>query len=487
MTAGYLPAHMNEVNPRLSLRNPAFVPCGYQYSNDESHLFQYYQTVVCDTSSLINSREHNFCKYDFLPLAFEYKAVYHAILMVAAKGRRQRTGQYETLSLEYQQSSLNRLMRILHHVRIGRDESYWGEILVLVMLLCVCDVSTLLLLPCALYHVLYSDGEADGEKIWDGSRPAWVKHFICYRDMALLKSTTQPLISGRTRHMYKWFNKFFIYHIIMCKTAFNIDDEVSGSAYISPTSPPDESPSAQQRQGLQGRHHNYPHSWSSSETLSLSMSLDGLEYIDPYTGFSDALLLLINDIADLKYQFLSAIMDADLLEDQNLMEEIIQVCVHKYTRLKATLENIEQHLPLTVLEYEAVDYSQRQAIRKVLIATSKAYKCASLILLSETVGLLAKYYTSFTGAFLDYREIFHGYNPQDNERYATETIQLVYEVVNFTDIGLTTSWPLWPLFIAGCVVNDKWYRALVENSFETVMRRTPFGVRIYTNMFATCC
>ena len=51
---------------------------------------------------------------------------------------------------------------------------------------------------------------------------------------------------------------------------------------------------------------------------------------------------------------------------------------------------------------------------------------------------------------------------------------------------MTAAWPLWPLFIAGCVVNDRWYRRLIEDSFETVMRRTPFGVRAFPQTKQVC-
>ena len=265
-----------------------------------------------------------------------------------------------------------------------------------------------------------------------------------------------------------------MHNLMMAKTAFRLDGQSqrarngSGGELVLRT----------WGKGV-GRHPDcHQDSWTSSETLSPNLSFDNMNCIDPYAGCSDILLLIINDVTDLRRELTSTAIPGLPISLESLMEENIQWFHTLYLRLKATLENLPQILPSLTEEGNIENERRRRALEGILLATSEAHRYAALVLLEETVSLASKCSSSISGPWNDGDGPFSGYDPQDRDLYVVRTIELVQTVVNLTETGLTAVWPLWPLFIAGCITDDRRYRRLVLELFEGVLSRTPFRVHL---------
>ncbi|OJJ42740.1 hypothetical protein ASPZODRAFT_137135 [Penicilliopsis zonata CBS 506.65] len=152
--------------------------------------------------------------------------------------------------------------------------------------------------------------------------------------------------------------------------------------------------------------------------------------IDVWNGLSHGLLLLINDILDLKNS-----------EDK-------QGRVHG---LEHRLETCVQVLPLSL---------QRHTRASLLESTAEAYRLAAWILLQESCR------EEFLGIALEKLE-------RRREEEEEAILQLVEQVIGGLDY-LPISWPLWPLFIASCVCVDEETQRRAFALFSLAAQKAPF-------------
>lgn len=188
-----------------------------------------------------------------------------------------------------------------------------------------------------------------------------------------------------------------------------------------------------------------PETFSTSTSwLSLQMPLESMDDIDPYMGFSNGLLLLINEITDL-------VRLGKGTDDQ-------AICVARARRLKTSLENLHQRLPESPTL--GADSPKR---RLAVIATGETYRLGALVLLYEIFS------QSFPAALAATHVITNS--------ELQETIQSILRTIDthLDDMIHTAALPLWPLFLAGCCVDHEEGRVLALRLFEAIEQPRRFG------------
>jgi hypothetical protein len=202
---------------------------------------------------------------------------------------------------------------------------------------------------------------------------------------------------------------------------------------------------------------------NSTEFLSLDMNHDSLDIIDPYMGFSNSLLLLINEVADLAWE------DGDSVSD-----EVTEPLNIRATRLKESLENLRQippFVPSTALGMRnsvgsgEVTESECQAI-------AEANRLGALVLLHEICS------STTTSSDHTINSVTHNTRPpglrsEDKDPYVRRILNLILDNKN---MKRTAALPLWPLFLAGCCAPGEEERITVLRLFEELEGTKRFGV-----------
>jgi hypothetical protein len=170
-----------------------------------------------------------------------------------------------------------------------------------------------------------------------------------------------------------------------------------------------------------------------------------MDEIDPYMGFSNRLLLLINEISDL-------VLVGKAADNQAIFTS-------KARRLKSSLDNLQQHLP----EFQAS--SSDLAPRKMAIsATAETYRQGAVVLLHQILS------QPHPAASISSHVIIHAKELQGAIHSILHTIDTHLE-----DMIHTAALPLWPLFLAGCCVDKEEQRMTALRLFETTEQRKRFG------------
>lgn len=244
-------------------------------------------------------------------------------------------------------------------------------------------------------------------QISDNSRPSWVTHLNGFQDLIRTRQE-RPGRSIHSQELSGFFNRYFAFHVVLARTAFRVDSTMYKLPIPSDSS--DESP----------------------------------DTIDPYMGFSQSLLLLINQVTELAW-----IKD----DDQN---DISLSTVH---RLKRNLEDIQQRPPTG-----QIDPTTECA------AIAEANRLGALLLLHEICSPKA---TSPSKTCLP------SLNSEDKGHYVKQILNLILQ--KKANMMRTAVLPLWPLFLAGCCAREDEERVTVLRLFEELDGIRRFGV---CNVFA---
>ncbi|KAJ5702405.1 hypothetical protein N7488_009953 [Penicillium malachiteum] len=168
-------------------------------------------------------------------MALQSEGLYHAILAQASNTLRLSDPRYRLPALEHHHRALNYLRELL-------KLSYWtdkelDEMLGLVLMLCWFDIS-------------------------DNSRSSWVTHLKGFQDLIQTRQQ-RPGRSAHSQELTGFFNRYFTFHVVLARTAFQMP------------------------------------SYQDSHAIIPDKYLDSPDTIDTYMGFSHSLLLLINEVAEL--------------------------------------------------------------------------------------------------------------------------------------------------------------------------------------------
>lgn len=267
--------------------------------------------------------------------------------------------------------------------------------------------------------------------------------------------------SSVTSPAIQFFSSYFSKHVILAKTLFSVEDvvpEVSSDtldvAGVQQVSKGGTSPS---RRPTRLEHKS---SWTSTETISLSMCQDSLDSIDLWNGCSRSLLLLINEVVALKEQakILTVENTSEIEARRAAIESTIQ-------RLKHSLINLSQLQPPTL----STDHVEGATSRiQLLIRNAEAYRSAAILLLNESsvpefYGLSAKF---------DHRRLTPALSAEEKSFHIEFILRTAHDIISLPDVPI--SWPLWPLFIAGCCVTNEDDKAVVLSLFRNAQQKTPY-------------
>lgn len=209
----------------------------------------------------------------------------------------------------------------------------------------------------------------------------------------------RPGRSSHSQELTDFFNRYFAFHLVLARTAFRV---TSATAHPSPVLP--------------------------------DSIIESSDTIDPYMGLSPALLLMIDQVAELAWT-------------RENSRNVDRKDVHQ---LKASLDNLEQRLPT-----ENIDPSTECA------AIAEANRLGALLLLHEVSATKA---TSSIPT-VDFENDYGG-----------QILRLMLE--KKTNMMRTAVLPLWPLFLAGCCTLREEERVIVLQLFEELEAIRRFGVCI---------
>ncbi|KAK5045444.1 hypothetical protein LTR84_009308 [Exophiala bonariae] len=353
--------------------------------------------------------------------------IYTSILMFTADRLAQVDSKFSHVVMRYRQRTLKALRDLL----IQWDGSM-RDILLVSMMLCTVEIN-------------------------DPHPSTWVVHFSAYRH------AIQQRMARTTRHRdedygYNLAYRFFTHHLIMAKTMFNVE-EANGTFVAG-------SNDGSSVEGLPSR-------WTSTENLALEMDSDSLDIIDPYSNFSNGLLLLVSEVADLK-RLQSLTHRLKHLRDRRKRESHLQT---KMQQLKASLANLTQVAP------EWMKESEPESMVALIEQVAEANRLAALILLLHEPYLPpTQHHTAATkggGGSPKYDipaspsddAISAACQREEKEKHLKRLLQLIEGFIASASL-LAPSWGLWSTFIAGCCTEKEENRVVVMGIFNTAIRMT---------------
>lgn len=252
--------------------------------------------------------------------------------------------------------------------------------------------------------------------------------------------------------------RYFAFHLVLAKTTFrpeepDLEDTTRQTGTPSSSTSDDETSTRQSTEDpASGSRAMSP----SSSFLSSHMYEDTMDEIDPYMGFSNRLLLLINEITDL-------VLVGNTAGNNTLF-------TNKARNLKSSLDNLQQHLPsFPVIEASASksspttqrDFASR---KRAMVATAETYRQSAIVLLHHILS------QPHPAASISSHVIIHAKELQAAIHSILHTIS-----THLDDMIHTAVLPLWSLFLAGCCVDDEEQRMTALRVFETTESRKRFG------------
>ncbi|KAJ5223577.1 hypothetical protein N7468_008119 [Penicillium chermesinum] len=278
------------------VRGLSSIPVHNQRLEYDPTLMTYFEHTICSSSTLVDNAHYNPYRYLILPMALESEGLYHATLAIAANTLRLSNSRYRLPALEHHNHALTYLRMLLTRERW--DEKELDEMLGLVLMLCWFDIS-------------------------DYSRPSWVTHLSGFQDLINTRRE-RPGRSIHSQELASFFNRYFMFHLVLARTAFRVDNSTS----------------------------------TSSKTFVSENVLGSPHVIDPYMGFSHSLLSLIHRTTELAWTETETKSNPD---PQDVL------------RLREELENLEQSVPAEFMDPDTE-----------CMAIAEANRLGALILLHET-------------------------------------------------------------------------------------------------------
>ncbi|PYH64795.1 fungal specific transcription factor domain-containing protein [Aspergillus vadensis CBS 113365] len=331
-------------------------------TSEDPMLLAFFETVICSSSTLVDNVQSNPYRYLMLPMALSSEGIYHAALAISANTLRLSQVRYRVPALEHHHRALLHLKYLL-----GQDnwtDREMDEILGLVMMLCWFEIS-------------------------DHSCPSWVTHLNGFQNVtSARKQRRWKTPSQHSQELLNFFDRYFVFHLVLARTAFRWDG---------------------------------PQKHPCLSALPPSPSSD---IIDPYMGFSHALLLLINKVTDLAWQ-----------------EHALDI--QSAYGLKHSLEVLRQMPP-------HVDINLHSGKECMVIA--EANRLGALLLLHEICSSSTS--TSSCPSFTS----------EEKLRYVRQILNLIQ--THKSNMMRTAVLPLWPLFLAGCCAWDDEDRVVVLQIFQ---------------------
>uniref|UniRef100_A0A093VF23 Arginine metabolism regulation protein II n=1 Tax=Talaromyces marneffei PM1 TaxID=1077442 RepID=A0A093VF23_TALMA len=303
--------HQHPGNLSLSLPVLSTTTLGHLRTFDyDSALLSYYEAVVCSSSTLLDDAKNNPYRHLILPMAMQSEGLYHATLAVSAQILRIADPRFRFAALDHGHRALRCLIASLqrgqstpkytNHKQMSNVEI--DEILGLALMLCWFEIT-------------------------DGCRPSWVTHL---KGIHTLINQYQDIFikNSRTSDVSRFFSRYFSFHLVLARTTFRVEDDITFTKTTS-------SKNTGNTEKTDAIMQYYPSISKLTDFLSLAMPLEDLDQIDSYMGFSNSLLLLINEVADLAWKYHS----------KESVETDLPFVREQVWRLRASLETLQQTPP----------------------------------------------------------------------------------------------------------------------------------------------
>ncbi|KAK4501374.1 hypothetical protein PRZ48_007182 [Zasmidium cellare] len=370
----------------------------------ESHLISYFKNVCCPQAVLVDDDQHNPLRGVMLPVALASNVGRSALAMLAAHFLATSDERYKTVELHMRQTTLQLLREALASNQYDDD-----MVLMLALMLCSSD-------------------------IMNNRSNDWMAHLICYRD-TLAATVRERSLAARSTRTYLFFSAYFSLHTVLAKTIYPIDADFAAFNSTQQTL--------------------LASSWTASESLALLMPEDDMDIVDTWTGFSNSLMLLLNEMTALRDQ--SAMLND--LKSTSEREQLRLPLFDHIRRLARSVTSLDQRPPPSLAENQ-----EHAKPLSLLMATAEAYRIASLLYLAEIARFViaqCKPPEVDGEAGVDTQQLF-----QMIEGFSACTSSLLDQVaLSLTHTHVPPSWPLWPLFIAGCVAESDETRREVAGLF----------------------
>lgn len=233
---------------------------------------------------------------------------------------------------------------------------------------------------------------------------------------------------------------------------------------------------------IDGGHSHSPSQARNSDPVPMyGLSVDGrsilaqmadLDHINIWNGYSNRLLLLIDDINTLKDD-----ARASMFWSMSVAQPQHPLCTisTKILRIQHNLEHLVQTLPPSLSQqtgqsvsggaFHSAAESGQEAISKKIFHVqiiAEAYRLAAMLLLNEAASDSAFFGPLSLSSTAGFREVHADptillprpiLTPAQKKASIRSVIQYTSLIVADAD-SLPISWPLWPLFVAACCCNS---------------------------------
>lgn len=426
----------------------------------DSALLSYYEAVVCSSSTLLDDAKNNPYRHLILPMAMQSEGLYHATLAVSAQILRIAEPRFRFAALDHGHRALRCLIANLQRGQSGTvhanqkqmSHAEIDEVLGLALMLCWFEIT-------------------------DGCHPSWVTHL---KGIHTLINQYQDVFirSSRTSDVSRFFSRYFSFHLVLARTAFRVEDDITFTKTTSSVNTGHTS--------LQ----DYPSISRLTDFLSLAMPLEDLDQIDSYMGLSNSLLLLINEVADLAWKYHS----------KESVEADLPFVRGQVRRLRTSLEILQQTPPPLAANGRVDDDSFYAFVTEAdgllertvaeFQAIAEANRIGALLLLHEVCASRFQrpdlFGTSRRASASTENDIegCDGYD-SGSTVYKTRYVRGILDpmIQNINRISRTAALPLWPLFIAGCCVTTEEDQITVIKIFEETEKLKRYGVCALSYLF----
>lgn len=412
------PVAERQVHNSMNMLRHSLSTFPVQNRPDDSVLLSYYDMVICASRTLLDDEQHNPYRHVLLPMAFNSPGLFHATLAISAYTLHLREPKFAVIALEHRQQALQALIQLINQEE--SDSRTMDEILGLILMLCWYDIS-------------------------DRCRSSWVKHLVGFHGLLLRRrENTNMQTSLLSQRLQKFAHQYFIFHLVLAKATFHdpntefgnilISDFLFSTTNITSTSNSILPTSLEEILPLPIAE---PHVMSSQPRL---------DDIDLYMGFSNSLLLLIDEITSLTKAGCS----------DNSTQHNLDLLTRAH-RIKASIENLKERDSEIGNSCGLIDEGS------IIIAIAEVYRLGALLFLHEVLS-------NPDLAFPYHKRVF---TPDERDVYMSGILDIVSS--NVSTICAVATMPLWPLFLAGCCATKESDRVKVLQIFEHTEMQCRFG------------
>ncbi|KIW73001.1 hypothetical protein PV04_01156 [Phialophora macrospora] len=459
--------HPKSSTDRLRLLGPSRSLADFtsELTQNDGYILQYYDEIVCATTTLLDDRRNNPFRYLISPMATRSKSVLTALLAVSASKLAYKDARFQPRALYHRQRALSEIRYAMPLV--DSDRSRRLETLASVLMMCWCDISDL-------------------------CRPTWTSHLLGLSGLLDLCVQHGDLVN-QYQSLVSFFRQYLVYHLVMAKATFSVDHALPAAELILPTLldamvVQDPNPNDRWAMGDAGGADCY-HGATDGHglqrpTISFDFQpdvsssppppvaiLDTLNkdsyYIQPHQGFSNALLYLINMICDLPN--LKERSGPGPRQDPDGVNAVV---IDQVQRIETSLDTLTQLPPrpfapesssvcdLAETPGERVGAEDVLGNRLHLVElTAEVHRVTARLLLDTMCRLHYPWLAS---------QLHH-----THEDIIEEVLTQIEAICQIEPI--TSAAPIWPTFLVGCVVSGDRDRLRVLKIFDRLQTHKQQG------------